>query len=78
MDSVAPETLVSDQDMALITCMEEMNESGGFQINHLYDSWHYLKSLKVKYESRWSGRDFKRSQETIAKKELFSLINADS
>ena len=55
-----------------------MNESGGFQINHLYDSWHYLKSLKVKYESRWSGRDFKRSQETIAKKELFSLINADS
>ena len=44
----SPETIVSDQDTALIACLEDWNSTERKKIKHLFDSWHYLKSLKVK------------------------------
>ena len=61
-----PETLVSDQDVALISCLETMKNEGKYSISHLYDSWHYLKSLKFTKKYRASD----------AKREVFHLINA--
>lgn len=50
MDGVPPETLVSDQDVGLISCLEDINSSDGYKINHLFDSWHYLKNIKLKIQ----------------------------
>ena len=60
-----PQTIISDQDTALISCLESMRNEGKYNIGHLYDSWHFIKSLK-----------FKSKYISEAKRQLFALINA--
>ena len=41
-----PETLVTDQDKATIKAFEEMK--GDVKTLHMYDSWHFLRTLGFK------------------------------
>ena len=61
-----PETLVTDQDTATIACIKDMRMKDETEMDHMYDSWHYLKSLKLK------GYYRKKAHQAI-----FAMLNAD-
>ena len=60
-----PETLVTDQDTATIACIKDMIMRDETEMD-IYDSWHYLKSLKLKGYYRYK-----------AHQAIFAMLNAD-
>ena len=52
MGGTAPKTVLTDQDSATIAAIIDLNKYNGMNIKHMYDSWHFLKSLKLKGENK--------------------------
>ena len=49
MGGIAPKTVLTDQDSATIAAIIDLNKyNDHMNIKHMYDSWHFLKSLKLK------------------------------
>lgn len=66
MGGKEPKTLITDQDSATIAAIGEMEKVNEIKINHLYDSWHFIRSLKLK------GDNKKEAHQAI-----FRLMSAD-
>ena len=43
-----PQTIITDQDKAFISCLKEMKEHNKIETSHVYDSWHFLRTLTSK------------------------------
>ena len=52
MDGVEPKTFITDQDSAFIGAINELNMCNRMNIQHMYDSWHFLRSLKLKGDNK--------------------------
>ena len=53
MGGIAPKTVLTDQDSATIAAINDLNKyNDHMNIKHMYDSWHFLKSLKLKGENK--------------------------
>lgn len=50
-----PETFITDQDRTIISCLKEMRENMTIRSNHVFDLWHFLRSLKIPKTNK-SGR----------------------
>ena len=66
MKGKEPMTLITDQDSATIAAISEMDIINEIKINHLYDSWHFLRSLKLKGDGK-----------SDAHKAIFRLMTAE-
>lgn len=42
-----PETFITDQDKATISSLKGMRESLKIKSNHVFDLWHFMRSLKI-------------------------------
>ena len=49
MGGKEPKTIITDQDSTIIAAINDLNRyNDDLNIHHMYDSWHFLRSLKLK------------------------------